>query len=192
MNVSQAAMIALTGIAVVYLVLKFGRAIAALIAIAAIVLIGIGVLIFSFQGFNNQILVATVQASPVVNQPHEMAVLLTTYDGAGEPTKHSYELGGDRWLLQCQTVEYQPWLLALGIHSGYHLQRLEGEYDSAQANSQAVQIGSWSWFNSLANNVGFFSPVIRSAYGNGVIEPADGTVYNVYADGSGDLYANRA
>lgn len=190
MSISQAAMLFLAIIAIVYLFLKCGKAFTVLIAIGAILLIGIGALVFSFQGFNNQVLVATVQASAVQNMPHEMAVSLTTYDGNGNPTRYEYELGGDRFMLQSEVVEFQPWLLFLGARSGYHLSRLSGEYNGSIAGSKPVQLGSWNFFNSLENNVGLFFPVVKSAYSSAVIDPP-GT-YNIFVDNVGDLSANRA
>lgn len=192
MNISQAAMLFLAIIAIAYLILKFGKALAAIIAIVAILLIGWGTLIFGFHGFSGQTRIATIQATPVQNQAHEMIVEMTTYDASGDKASdETYEIGGDRVFLQAEVVEFQPWVLMTGMKSAYQLQKIEGEYDGASANSTSISLGSWSWFSGLENNVGLLSPVIKSAYGNAVVIP-NGGAYSVYADPQGDLSANRA
>ena len=179
-------------IGAVYLFLKFGRALGGILLILCLVLAGVFALIHSFQAFSGQTLVATVQASPVANMPHEMAVSLTTYSTDGTPTHAEYEVAGDLWMLQSQTIELQPYLTFVGFKSGYHLSRLSGEYSSSLAGSTPVQLGSWSWFNSLENNVNLFVPVVKSAYSSAVVEPANGSTYNVFVDTSGDLVAEPA
>jgi|SRR5579859_5952305 len=192
MSVQFAAVLCFAIIAAGYLLKRFGRGLTAVIVVAVLVLVGVFGLVHSFATFSDRTLVATVRATPVANQAHMMVVEMTTYDGWGNPTDTSYELGGDRFMLQAQVVEFQPWLLFMGVKSGYHLQRLEGQYDGDTANSKPVQLGSWSWFNGLENNVGLFFPVAESAYENAVIEVADGRMYNVYVDSAGDLSAERA
>jgi uncharacterized membrane protein (Fun14 family) len=194
MTVQFAAVLFLIGLVVLWIFKHFGKVLAALVALIILVAIFVGwCAVFSFNALSGHTLVATVKASQVANIPHEMAVELTTYDSAGNPTHTSYELGGDRWELQCQVVELQRWEMALGFKSGYQLERLGSQYDDDNAHTnQPVQLGSWSWFNGLENNVGLLSPVIRSAYSNAVLEPDDGRAYNVYADSAGDLYAERA
>jgi hypothetical protein len=160
--------------------------------IAVLIVAVAGGLVFSFTSFNDRTLVATVQASAVANAAHTMAIELTTYSADGTQTHVEYEVSGDLWMLQSETIEYQSWVLALGVHSGYHLSRLSGEYSGSELGSKPVQLGSWSWFNSLENNVKLFFPVVKSAYGSSVIDPADGRVYNIYVDNAGDLVSERA
>jgi hypothetical protein len=192
MSISQVAMGCLAVMATVYLFLKFGRGLTIVAVIAVLIVAVVGGLVLSFQSFNGRTLVASVQASAVSNVSHEMTVDLTTYSADGTPTAETYEIGGDMWFLSSETVEFQPWVLALGVHSGYHLSRLSGEYSDSELGSKPVQLGSWSWFNGIENNIELFSPVIRSAYGSAVIEPADGRSYSVYVDAQGDLSAVRA
>jgi hypothetical protein len=173
-----------------FLLKKCGRALGALLLVLGVVTFGVWALIHSFQAFNGQTLVATVQASQVSNIPHEMAVELTTYSPDGTPIHSEYEVAGDLWMLQSQTIELQPYLTFVGFKSGYHLSRLSGEYNSSLAGSTPVQIGSWSWFNSLENNVKLFFPIVHSAYSSAVIDPT-GT-YNVCVDSAGDLTSERA
>lgn len=186
MSVQTAAVLFLLGLAVWGVSTKFGKVLAALVAIAIVAMIVIGYsTLLSFQTLSGRTLVATVKASQVANVPHEMVVEMTT---GGHHT--SYELGGDRWQLQCQTIELNPWELAIGLKSGYQLSRISGQYDAAQEGSVPVQLGSWGWFNGLENNIGLLSPVVKSAYSSAVIDPM-GT-YNVYVDSAGDLLAERA
>ena len=190
MSVSQTALLALCSIGAVYLILKFGRALGGILVTLCIVLVGVFALVHSFQSFNGPTRVATVQASQVANTSHEMAVSLTTYSADGTSSHAEYAIGGDLWMLQSETIELQPYLNFVGIRSGYHLSRLSGEYNDSLAGSKPVQLGSWSWFNSLENNVKLFVPVVKSAYSSAVIDPP-GT-YNVYVDAAGDLSANRS
>lgn len=173
-----------------FLVKRVGKGVTAFLVIAVVLIMGCGSLISSFEAFSGKALVATVQAVSVQGQSHEMIVHLSTYDSWGDTTEKTYEIGGDLWMLQCQTIEAQGWLNFFGIHAGYHLQRLSGEYSGSLLGSKPILLGSWSFFNWLEENVQVFFPVVRSAYSSAVIDPP-GT-YNIYVDNSGDLSAERA
>jgi len=191
MSLSHISVVFLIAIVGWYFFKTYGKALTIVIAIATSIVICVGVLLLSFQSVNSRTQIATIRAVPVENKPHTMIVSITTFDHFKAATTQTYELPGDRWFLQSQVVEYQPWVLFIGLKSGYHLQRLEGEFDSDTPNSKAIQLGNWSWFNTLENNVKLFFPVIKSAYGNAVIDPADGRTYGVYVDPQGDMSAIR-
>lgn len=194
MPISQAALIALCILGAGYLILKFGRALGAILVVLCLLCAGVWTLVHSFTTFSEQTLVAQVHASEAANQPHTMTVDLTTYSVDGTPTTETYELGGDMWFLQSQSVEFQPWIALFGAR-GYHLSRISGEYTADQPNSTPVQLGTRTtdnWFTLLENNVKLFWPLVKSAYGSGVIEVADGRTYDVYVDNSGGLSVNRA
>jgi hypothetical protein len=190
MTITPIALVVLAIIIGGFFLKKCGRALGALLLVLGAVAFGVWTLIHSFQAFTGQTLVATVQASQVLNLQHTMAVELTTYSPDGTPTHAEYEIEGDLWMLQSQTIELQPYLTFVGFKSGYHLSRLSGEYNSSLAGSKPVQLGSWNWFNSLENNVKLFFPIVRSAYSSAVIDPPGN--YNVYVDSAGDLTSERA
>lgn len=185
MTIQTAALIALCGIGVSYLFLKLGRngGTALLLLIAPIV--GIWMLVHSFQAFDATTKVATIQASPIVNQPHTMAIAFTSYDNAGNPTHAEYELSGDRWELSADVVNFQPWVNLLGVSNGFQLSRLTSQYDDSNAHSvQPVE---------LPHNQAFSIPFVeRSHYTGGVIMPADGTTYNIFVTLEGQMFAQHA
>jgi len=187
------ALVAIAIIVLVWLYSKIGKGGLLAVIVLALPIIVIIALVTSFQSFNGRTLVATVRATSAQNAPHTMAIDMTSYSSDGPPLPaKSYEVGGDLWMLQCQTIELQGYLNFLGIKSGYHLQRLSGEYNGSLAGSTPVPLGNWSFFNGLENNVKLFFPVVKSAYSNAVIEPANGATYNIYADTAGDLVAEPA
>jgi len=192
-QIGNVAMIVIGTIALVWLFRKFGGLLSLLIVIALAALVGYGTLVASFHAFNDKALVATVRATPVQNAAHTMIIEMTSYSSDGTPLPaKSYEIGGDNWQLQCETIELQPWALLTSAKSAYQLQRLSGQYSDGSADSKAVSLGGWNFFTSLENNIGLLSPVVKSAYSSAVIDPADGRSYNVYADSAGDLSATRA
>jgi len=190
MSISNAAFIVIAVIAIGYLYRKLGgqglRLLGTLILVGAIIgIVLLTVLIHSFQAFTSTTRVATVQASPVVNQPHTMAISMTTYDGSGGSTHEEYELQGDRWELNADVIEYQPWVNLLGVKNGFSLSRLTSQYDDTNAHTiQPVD---------LQHGQTFAIPFVeKSHYRNGVLEPADSATYNVYVTIQGDVYASHA
>src|SRR5712671_534717 len=111
-QIGNVAMIVIGTIALVWLFRKFGGLLSLLIVIALAALVGYGTLVASFHAFNDKALVATVRATPVQNAAHTMIIEMTSYSSDGTPLPaKSYEIGGDTWQLQCETIELQPWAL---------------------------------------------------------------------------------
>jgi hypothetical protein len=185
MSISNAALIGLGIIAIVFLLGKFGRGGIVLI-ILAVPVIGLYLLVHSFQAFTSTTLVATVQASPVVNAPHTIAIAMTTYDPSGNPTHAEYELDGDRWELNADVVAFPDWMNFLGISNGFQLSRLTSQYEDTNAHTiTPIGLGG-------GNSTVTLPFIEKSHYRNGVIEPDDGVTYNVYCTLQGDVYAQRA
>jgi hypothetical protein len=154
------------------------------------------VLVQSYLGLTSDIKVAQVHASTVANLPHMMSVELLLYDNSGKQTSdNTYFVQGDRWMLQGDIIKFPSWLNVLGLHSGYKLTRLEGQYDDPNDESTmkhtvvTLNGGDGAFFKTVYQQ-SWSSPFVDAAYGNAVIIPADGQTYNVLVSQTG-LYAKH-
>jgi hypothetical protein len=183
MSMTTTALLILGIIVVVFLYKKIGGNGLVLILIAILVVLGAlwaGIHSFTVLSKRNQ--VATVHCSTIANVPHTMAVSM---DGK------SYQLEGDRWMLQSSIVEFQDWTLFLGIKAGYTLDRLNSQYNDDKSHSQKpIELGGYSLYKNFP--LWRYIPLIKSAYGNGVILPCDGRTYTVFADPNGSMFAQRS
>jgi hypothetical protein len=154
-------------------------------------------LVQTYLGLTNDIKVAQVHASTVSNQQHMMSVELILYDDNGKQTSDkTYFVQGDRWMLQGDIIKFPTWLNILGLHSGYKLTRLEGQYDDPNDESNlkhtvvTLNGGDDNFFKTVYKQA-WSSPFVDAAYGNAVVVPADGQSYNVLVSQTG-LYAKPA
>ncbi len=154
-------------------------------------------LVQSYLGLTSDIKVAQVHASTVTNQQHMMSVELVLYNGNGQQTSdNTYFVQGDRWMLQGDIIKFPTWLNILGLHSGYKLTRLEGQYNDPNDESTmkhtvvTLNGGDGAFFKTVYQQA-WSSPFVDAAYGNAVIIPADGHAYNVLVSQTG-LYAKSA
>ena len=109
----------------------------------------------------------------------------TTFNG------NRYPITGREMMLQTSVVEIQPWLHFLGMKSGYTWDRLDPEFsDTNHPTVRPVQLGGFSLYK--ATDAWMWFPIIKSAYGNGVVIPCDRRQYNILVDQAGDLSAERA
>jgi hypothetical protein len=159
--------------------------------IVAVSLIWLAGLVQTYVGLDSKIRVAQVRASKISNQAHTINVELIQFDKTGKQiSDDSYEVAGDRWLLQGDILKFPSWVNILGLHSGYKLTRLQGQYDSISDENtqkhQAIELngGDGSFFQTVYQQA-WSSPFVEAAYGNAVIEPADGHTYNVVVNQSG-------
>ena len=151
----------------------------------------------SYLGLTDGILVARVTASKIQNTSlPTMSVTLTLYDQngkAGEP--QTYQVLGNEWMVQDDTIKVASWLNLLGVHSGYKLTRLEGRYDDpkleANEHHTVVELngGDDGFFQKMQEWHGWITPFIDAQYGTAVFSAADGT-YNIYASQTG-LYDQK-
>ncbi len=151
----------------------------------------------AYLGLTSDIKVAQVHASAITNQQHMMSVELILFDGNGKQTSDdTYFVQGDRWMLQGNIIKFPTWLNILGVHSGYKLTRLEGQYDDPNDESTMkhtvvpINGGDGDFFKTVYKQA-WSSPFVDAAYGNAVIIPADGQTYNVLVSQTG-LYAKPA
>jgi len=168
-----------------------------ILLLLAISILWMTFLVQTYLGLTNDIKVAQVHASTVINQQHMMSVELILYDGSGKQTSdNTYFVQGDRWMLQGNIIKFPTWLNILGVHSGYKLTRLEGQYDDPNDESTmkhtviTLNGGDDNFFKTVYKQA-WSSPFVDAAYGNAVIIPADGQTYNVLVSQTG-LYAKPA
>ncbi|MFD4461630.1 hypothetical protein [Nocardia sp. NPDC058480] len=160
-----------------------GRAVpGAALLLVAVLLLWIATLLQTYLGLTGEIKAAHVVAKPVAGQEHQLDIVLTQFDEdgtAGQPTTHRVE--GDLFALQSNIVELEPWVNALGFHSGYKISRLFGQRLDGKSPTQDhtfLNGGDRDFFEDMNENRWYTSPFIRSAYGNAVI--ATPGEYDVY------------
>lgn len=150
-----------------------------LLAVAA-VLLWIATLLQTYLGLSGEVKAAHVIVTPVDDREHLMRVELTLYDDDGAQ-RSVHEVEGDLWVLQAQIVELQPWVNALGFHSGYQVSRLYGQRLDGIATEQNhifLNGGDRDFFADMNEGRWYTEPFVRSAYGNAVI--ATPGEYDVY------------
>ncbi|MFC9470577.1 hypothetical protein ACFTS5_00165 [Nocardia sp. NPDC056952] len=160
-----------------------GRAVpGAALLLVAVLLLWIATLLQTYLGLTGEIKAAHVVAKPVAGHEHQLDLVLTQFDedgNASEPTTHRIE--GDMFALQSNIVELEPWVNALGFHSGYKLSRLYGQRLDGKSPTQDQTFlngGDRDFFEDMNKNRWYTSPFIRSAYGNATI--ATPGEYDVY------------
>ncbi|MFD6450737.1 hypothetical protein ACFWF3_08125 [Nocardia sp. NPDC060220] len=150
--------------------------------LVAVLLLWIATLLQTYLGLTGEIKAAHVVAKPVAGHEHQLDLVLTQFDedgNAGQPTTHRIE--GDMFALQSNIVELEPWVNALGFHSGYKLSRLYGQRLDGKSPAQDQTFlngGDRDFFEDMNKNRWYTSPFIRSAYGNATI--ATPGEYDVY------------
>ncbi|HZR39408.1 MAG TPA: hypothetical protein VFB12_04785 [Ktedonobacteraceae bacterium] len=177
---------------------RAGRSIGGVVLlVVALVLLWAASLTQAYLGLTGDIKVAQVRANMITNQQHVMNVELVLYGNDGKQASDNfYEVQGDRWMVQGNIIKFASWLNLLGMHSGYKLTRLEGQYDdpNMESNSKHTVIvlngGDDDFFKTVYKQA-WSSPFVDAAYGNAVILPADGMTYNVFVSQTG-LYAKPA
>ncbi|MGQ4599562.1 hypothetical protein [Nocardia sp. R6R-6] len=163
----------------------------ALVLVAAL-LLWIATLLQTYLGLTGEIKAAHVVAEPVAGQEHQLDVQLTLYgDDDHAEQRSTYRVEGDMWVLQAGIVELQPWVNALGFHSGYRISRLYGQRLDGIATRQNqifLNGGDQDFFADMRAGRWWTQPFVRSAYGNATISlPGE---YDVYI--SRDAIKSRA
>ncbi|WP_328394953.1 hypothetical protein [Nocardia sp. NBC_00416] len=143
------------------------------VLVAAALLLWIATLVQTYLGLTGEVRAAHVVVSQVSGAEHELEVELTLYDDeGGTAQRSSHRVEGDMWVLQAQIVELEPWVNALGFHSGYKVSRLYGQRLDGVATDQNhifLNGGDRDFFQDMNEDRWFTSPFVRSAYGNAVI-----------------------
>ena len=139
-------------------------------------------LVQTYLGLTGEVRAAHMTVTPVADMKHRLEIDLTLYDEEGATTERSTHLvEGDLWVLQAQIVELEPWVNALGFHSGYKVSRLYGQRLDGVATGQdhiLLNGGDRDFFREMTEDRWFTTPFVRSAYGNAVIAmPGEYDVY---------------
>ncbi|MEV6430126.1 hypothetical protein [Nocardia sp. NPDC051463] len=151
-----------------------GRGAAGLcLLLVAVVLLWVATLIQTYLGLSGEVKAAHVVVTPVAGQEHRLDVELTLYGDGEHGEKHEkYQVEGDLWVLQANIVELEPWVNALGFHSGYKVTRLYGQRLDGIATSQNqifVNGDDQDFFADMRKGRWWTEPFVRSAYGNAAI-----------------------
>lgn len=163
--------------------LRLRRGAGGVVALAlALSLLWFTLLVQTFLGLTGEIHAAHVTAAPVRNAPHMMSVSVDLYDEDGHTaSRQTYLVEGDRWVLQANILQLKHWVNVVGVHSGYKVTRLFGEYDDGRSPTQHQIFLDGSdndFFQSMRNRTWWSTPFVESAYGNAVIAaPGDYDVY---------------
>lgn len=159
--------------------------------IVALALLWVTSMAQAYLGLTADIPVARIRATQIEGLPHQMSVELTQLDSNGhELSDKTYLVKGDRWMLQGNIMKFAPWMNMFGIHSGYKLTRLGGQYDDPNLDSNekhtviVLNGGDDEFFKSTYKQA-WSSPFVDAAYGNAAIAPADGMPYNVFVSQTG-------
>jgi hypothetical protein len=136
-------------------------------------LLWVATLMQTFLGLTGEIKAAHVVVNQVAGQEHRLEVDLTLFgDDDHAERREKYQVEGDLWVLQANIVELEPWVNALGFHSGYKVTRLYGQRLDGVATTQNqifVNGDDQDFFADMRNGKWFTKPFVRSAYGNAVI-----------------------
>ncbi|GGK43302.1 hypothetical protein GCM10011591_13710 [Nocardia camponoti] len=150
------------------------------IAFVAVVLLWIATLLQTYLGLTGEIKAAHVVAKPVAGQQHLLDLGLTLFTDDG-PVRSVHRVEGDIWALQANIVELEPWVNALGFHSGYKVSRLFGQRLDGKAVAQDhifLNGSDADFFQSMNERRWYTAPFVRSAYGNAVV--ASPGTYDVF------------
>jgi hypothetical protein len=141
--------------------------------LVAVVILWATTLLQTYLGLTGEVKAAHVVAKSVANSPHTLDIDLTLYGDKDHGDKHAtYQVEGDMWVLQANIVELEPWVNALGFHSGYKVTRLYGQRLDGVAvkQNQIFLNGSdQDFFGAMQTHSWYTNPFVRSAYGNAVI-----------------------
>ncbi|WP_054813325.1 hypothetical protein [Nocardia arizonensis] len=160
--------------------------------LVAVGLLWVATLMQTYLGLSGEIKAAHVAVKQVGGQDRQLDVELTLYGDDGvTDSREKYRVQGDLWVLQANIVELEPWVNALGFHSGYRVTRLYGQRLDGIATTQNqifVNGEDSDFFDDMRDGKWYTEPFVRSAYGNAVI--ATPGEYDVYI--SRDAIKTRA
>lgn len=160
--------------------------------VVAVLLLWVATLMQTYLGLSGEIKAAHVVVSEVAGEEQQLEVDLTLYGDDDDPDRREkFRVQGDLWVLQANIVELEPWVNALGFHSGYQVTRLYGQRLDGVATTQNhifLNGGDADFFADMRDGKWWTDPFVRSAYGNAVI--ATPGEYDVYI--SRDAIKTRA
>lgn len=141
--------------------------------LVAVMLLWVATLMQTFLGLSGEIKAAHVVVKQLAGEEHRLEVDLTLYgDDDHDEKRQTYQVEGDLWVLQANIVELEPWVNALGFHSGYKVTRLYGQRLDGIATKQNqifLNDGDQDFFADMNSGKWYTEAFVRSAYGNAVI-----------------------
>lgn len=144
---------------------------------------------YSYNNLKNEQAIATIGFTREASQ--QFKVSLVEPDGQ----EQFYQLKGDLWQLDARILKWNHAMAALGLSTGYRLDRLSGRYYSLeeennqdrtlyQLNSGSRQLDIWQMLQSSGNSLGF----LDASYGSATYLPmADGALFAVSLSNTGLL-----
>jgi hypothetical protein len=161
--------------------LKHGFVGAVMVAVAMF-LTWMTTLIQGYLGLTGEVKAAHIVASQIENAPGMLTVELTLYgeDHTTVASRRTYQLEGDRWMLQANIVELEPLANTLGLRGGYKVTRLDGQFaDGHHPSKDAVILNDdRDFFQEMQEGAWWTKPFVRSAYGSVVVSnPGDYDVF---------------
>lgn len=143
------------------------------VLLVAVLIAWVTTLLQAYLGLTGEVKAAHVVAKSVANSPHTLDIDLTLFGDRDHGEKHAtYLVEGDMWVLQADIVELEPWVNAVGFHSGYKVSRLYGQrLDGVAVKQNQIFLngGDQDFFHEMQNRSWYADPFVRSAYGNAVI-----------------------
>lgn len=163
---------------------------AVIVTVISLVLSTIVVVLYAFQAFAGETLVARVSARQLAPMEFEL-----TYQPAGSQASAGVtaQLEGDQWMVSGGIVKWHPWLTMLGLKSYHKPLRLTGQFSRAD-----LQRSHLPTLTLLAPEIDRFwealygadpyLPFVEAVYGSAAyayVEP--GVVQEIYVTPSGYL-----
>ncbi|RJO69032.1 hypothetical protein D5S18_30600 [Nocardia panacis] len=150
--------------------------------VTAVVALWVATLMQTYLGLTGEIKAAHLTVNSVPGSEHRLKVDLTLFgDDAHPEQRRAYDVEGDMWVLQADIVELEPWVNAIGFHSGYKVTRLYGQRLDGVATSQHqifLNGEDQDFFTDMRAGRWWTEPFVRSAYGNAVISmPGEYDIY---------------
>lgn len=126
-----------------------------------------------FEALSRETTAATIRLEPLGPQRFRAVV-----DTGGGDTR-SFELNGDQVWVDAQIVKWHPFANAIGLHTGYRLERIGGRYqslddertaprsvESLSEDDMASDLFDW------AENQPWLDPLVDAQYGSGTFVSA--------------------
>jgi hypothetical protein len=126
----------------------------------------------TYDVFTREEPIAQIQCVPVDGRDHDMILRFVPLAGGKERTPRLFRLKGDQWAVSGHILQWHPWLNVLGLHTGYRITRIEGQYleaeDEASRRRTVYDLGDswtqgiWHWLYRHHGEI----PLVRAVYGN--------------------------
>jgi hypothetical protein len=165
-------------------------------------LLGLWLLLHTFQAFTGETLIAEVSARRLAGDAFELTYRPVPEQASGVPsasrgTPLVVQLRGDQWAISGGVVKWHPWLTWLGVKSYHKPLRLSGQFsDVARQRAEAPTVYQFDPAGDRLWEMLYWAdphlPFIEAVYGSAAyvyVEPR--LVQHVYATLSGYLIKRK-